>query len=74
LRFYRPNHVHYQPIVKSGGVKIVYSIDELIHSINSYLDNPGLDRDGRKRIIEEHCFKLDGKSGQRIGKFISGLA
>lgn len=69
-RFYTKHWVHYQPIVKSGGTRIVYSFEELLVAVNAYLKDPSLDRDGRKRIIDEQCYKLDGKSGERIGKFV----
>ncbi|HED38055.1 MAG TPA: hypothetical protein ENI76_07410 [Ignavibacteria bacterium] len=72
-RFYKPSHAHYQPIVKSGGVRITYSIDDLIEVINLYLNDPTLDKKGRRRIVEEQCYKLDGQSGKRIGIFLLSL-
>lgn len=69
-RFYEPSHAHYQPIVKSGGVRVAYNMEELIKYIKMYLENPSLDKEGRKRIINEQCWKLDGKSGERIGKYL----
>ena len=72
-RFYEPSHAHYQPIVKSGGVRIAYDIEELIKYINMYLENPFLDKEGRKRIINEQCWKLDGKSSERICNYILSL-
>lgn len=69
-KFYTVHHVHYQPIMQTGGVKIAYNIDELIKYINIYLENPSLDKEGRKRIVEEQCYKLDGRSGQRIGEYL----
>ncbi|MBU3925953.1 CDP-glycerol glycerophosphotransferase family protein [Patescibacteria group bacterium] len=69
-KFYTIHHVHYQPIMKTKGVKIAYNIDELVKYINMYLENPSLDKDNRKRIVEEQCYKLDGRSGQRIGEYL----
>lgn len=71
-RFYEPSHTHYQPIVKSGGIQIAYTLDELVSYINKYLLDPSLDREGRKRIILEQCYRLDGKAGKRIADFIIG--
>lgn len=68
--FYTPNHTHYQPIVKSGGVRIAYSFAELLRFINLYLENPRLEAAGRKKIVEEQCWKLDGQAGKRIGNFL----
>lgn len=61
---------HLKFIPKSGGVKMIKSADDLIKSINTYLDNPKLDSAGRKKIVAEHCGKLDGKVGERIGRYI----
>jgi hypothetical protein len=61
---------HYLPIIKSGGVKAVYNKEELVEAINTYLKDPSIDQEGRKRIVNEQCYKFDGKSGQRIGYFI----
>lgn len=72
-RFYTKQWVHYQPILKSGGTRVAYSLDELLAAINAYLKDPSLDREGRKRIVDEQCYKLDGKSGERIGKFVVSL-
>lgn len=72
-RFYLPSHDHYQPIVKSGGVRVAYSFDELVTLINLYLEQPSLDREGRKRIVQEQCYKLDGRAGERIGQAILNL-
>lgn len=72
-RFYKPSHAHYQPIMKTGGVRIAYNIDELVKYINMYLENPSLDKEGRKRIVDEQCYKLDGRSGERIGTHVFSL-
>ncbi|RLG57826.1 MAG: hypothetical protein DRN83_00835 [Hadesarchaea archaeon] len=61
---------HYEFIPKSGGVRLANSPEELISHINTYLDNPKLDSEGRKKIVAEHCGPQDGKCGERIGKFI----
>lgn len=61
---------HYQNIRNSGGVKMVENKEQLAEWINKYLDNPRIHSDGRKRIVEEQCWKLDGKAGERTAKFI----
>ncbi|KAF0119082.1 MAG: hypothetical protein FD151_2075 [bacterium] len=67
-RYY--DYDHYKNIVKTGGVKIAYSIGELIDYTNLYLKNPSIDAEGRKIIREEQCWKLDGNSGKRIAEYI----
>ena len=61
---------HYEFIPQSGGARIARNADELVEFINMYLDNPKLDSEGRKKIVAEHCGKLDGKCGERIARYI----
>jgi hypothetical protein len=67
-RYY--DYEHYKNIVKTDGVKIAYSKEELIDYINLYLNDPSIDAGGRKKIREEQCWKLDGNSGRRIAEYI----
>jgi hypothetical protein len=67
-RFY--DFEHYRNIVKTGGVKVAYSIEDLVSDVDVYLDNPEVDAAGRERIRKEQCWKLDGKSGERIARYI----
>jgi len=61
---------NYEFMEASGGIRIARNADQLIKYINMYLKNPQLDREGRKKIVAEHCGPQDGKAGERIGKFI----
>jgi len=63
-RFYEFNH--YLPIVKSGAVKIARSLDELITMILRYLEEPHLEKQERTNLRETMCYKLDGRSAQRV--------
>jgi hypothetical protein len=72
IRYY--DREHYVPIISSGGAQLVKSRDELLKIISDYLHNPRLDNEGRKRIVAEQCVAIDGRSGERIGKFISDVA
>jgi len=67
-RYY--DYTHYKNIVETGGAKIARDKEELIKYVNEYLKNPKLDSEGRKRIVDEMCYKLDGKAGKRIAKYI----
>ncbi len=64
---------HYRPVVESGGVRIARSPRELIEHINRYLENPDLDAPGRRQIVEQLCYRLDGKAGERIGRYLVEL-
>jgi hypothetical protein len=61
---------HFKLILNTGGTKAVYSSKELVETINAYLQNPELDREGRMRIVAEQCYKLDGQAGKRIGNYV----
>ncbi len=68
------DYTHYANVMKTGGVQLAKSPDDLISKINDYLKNPELDSKGRKRLRREQCFKVDGKAGVRIASFITDLA
>jgi CDP-glycerol glycerophosphotransferase (TagB/SpsB family) len=57
---------HYQPIVESGATRIAKSFDEFVSLIMRYLDNPGLESLERSRLRNTMCYKLDGRSVQRV--------
>jgi hypothetical protein len=70
-RYYNFNH--YKKIVETGGITIAESIDQTVEQIQRYLDNPKLEAEGRARIRDEQCYKLDGHSGERIGRYLIEL-
>lgn len=61
---------HYKNILRHGGVRLVLNESELILWIKRYLNDQSLDRDGRRLIAEEQCYKLDGQSSRRMSKVI----
>lgn len=61
---------HYQNAVKTGGIRYSKSREEFLSDINQYLKNPSLDREGRKRLVEEQCWRIDGRAGERIANLI----
>lgn len=67
-RFY--DYDHQRSILELGGIRLARSSEELIKYTKDYLDNPKLDEEGRKRIISERCWKLDGKSGERLADIL----
>ena len=62
---------HYQKAWASGGIKLVGNLDGLSDAIKNYLENPALDRERRKKLSESQCWKIDGKSGERVAKFLT---
>ena len=67
------NRTHYKNASDTGGIRHVYSIDQLIRAINDYYLNPNLDRESRNNIVKQQCWKLDGQSGRRVSEIIHRL-
>lgn len=61
---------HLQDVIKSGGVKIAFNEKEMIDAVNSYLKDPGLDAEGRKKMREMKCGPFPGNAGVRIADYI----
>lgn len=61
---------HYQPVLKSGAVKLANTETELIECLRSYLADPMGDEEGRRRLAGWECGSLDGRAGERVAKFI----
>lgn len=64
-RYYR-DFTHYRDITRTKGFKLAYSAEDLIKAVNSYLERPEQDSEGRKKIMEEFIWKLDGQSAKRV--------
>lgn len=56
---------HYRPIYEGGAVRLAKTDEELAELINLYLDNPALDRENRRRVVEDFVKFTDGRSYQR---------
>lgn len=64
---------HNQRIVESGGTQIANDPQQMITQIESYLADPTLDRDGRKRIVDREVGPNRGNAGKAIAARILGL-
>ena len=67
-RYY--HYSHYKDVVKTGGVKYVKDEKEMIYWIKRYLRDPFIDKDKRATLLFEQCWKLDGKSAERVVQII----
>ncbi|MBI4992211.1 MAG: CDP-glycerol glycerophosphotransferase family protein [Candidatus Harrisonbacteria bacterium] len=71
-RYYDYNH--FDPILKSGGVKLAENAEALAKSVKAYLQNPFLDEQGRRAIVRQECWNTDGKATERLANsLISAL-
>lgn len=66
-RYY--GYEHLSRVVKTGGMPVVRSFDELVEKLNKYLSEPSSDADGRRRIVGENAEPLGG-SGSRVAQAI----
>lgn len=53
-------------LVATRGVYLAENIDEFVGRLLRYFANPNLDSEGRKKVVEQYCLKLDGNSSQRL--------
>lgn len=67
-RYY--DYDHQRALLETGGIRLARNPEELVRYVNDYLKNPELDATGRKRIINDRCWKLDGHSGERLANII----
>ena len=57
---------HNQRLLKTGGVRMVYSSAEMIDAVKSYLEEPSRERDERKRIVAQEIGPHHGNAGAFI--------
>ncbi|MBI3274147.1 MAG: CDP-glycerol glycerophosphotransferase family protein [Candidatus Colwellbacteria bacterium] len=63
---------YYQKALRTGGIRLVNSEKELAFWVQRYLKNPSYDKENREHLVREQCQFTDGKSGERVGKYILG--
>lgn len=61
---------HQRHLLNIGGVKLANNMVELVQYVRTYLKNPDLDQVKRKDMIDAFCWRLDGKSGERVANFL----
>lgn len=67
-RFYEFDH--FAKLRETNGFDIVRSKDELVERINFLINNPTYKSIERKKIVEQQCYYMDGKSGFRTANHI----
>lgn len=61
---------HWRNISATGAVREVSTPEQMIDWVGRYLAEPGLDREGRRRVVLEQCQFLDGRAAERVGEFV----
>ncbi|GEM_PF-569132 len=67
------NESHNRRVMRSRGVRTVFTREELLEQTKRYLEEPRLDREGRDRLRVEECGPYPGCAGAAIGRFTAGL-
>ena len=65
---------HYRPVWQMGAVRLARSFDELAMHVNAYLDDPMLDREARRRLVELEVGVPLGHSSSRVADVLVSLA
>ncbi|MGH7831926.1 MAG: hypothetical protein ACREP8_17320, partial [Candidatus Binatia bacterium] len=65
---------HNQRVIRTGGVRTVFSMQELFEAINGYLENRRLDAEQRVTIRENEVGPFPGRAGEIIGGHLGRLA
>ncbi len=63
---YYAQYDHYRTVVESGAVRLARSPEELLAHVTTYLQDPGLEREERRRVVDLWCGPTDGGSGRRL--------
>ena len=64
---------HIQRVLKTGATRQAYTMEHLIELINLYLENPDLDKESRRRLVNQEITTNIGHAGEAIGKYIYSL-
>ena len=67
-QYYDYDHQRY--LVDTGGVKLATDMNNFLKYIKDYLNNPNLDKKERETITDSFCWKMDGKSGERVANVL----
>jgi CDP-glycerol glycerophosphotransferase (TagB/SpsB family) len=63
-RYYK--FTHYVNITRHNAARVAETPEQMIDWVNRYLADPSLDAEGRRRVVQEQCQFLDGRSGDRV--------
>lgn len=66
--------MHFKPIVQNDWAPLARSPEELLGMMRKALKDRSWYRGGRKKLVEEYVTFTDGKSYQRVARFIDDLA
>ncbi len=66
----RLQYIHHEKIISSGGIKVAYNFNDLFDYIGMYLNDPTIDKNNRLKLVKDQCYKIDGKSSERMANSV----
>ena len=57
---------HFANLTRHAAVKLADSPEQLVDGVAEYLTDPTIDAEGRRRLVQEQCQFLDGRSSERV--------
>ena len=57
---------HYRPVVDLGAARVAESLDALREGVHAYLEDRSRDAEGRRRLVEMQCGRVDGRASHRV--------
>jgi CDP-glycerol:poly(glycerophosphate) glycerophosphotransferase len=61
---------HFTNVVRHQAMKMADTPEQLVAAIGEYLVDPSIDADGRRRMVQEQCQFLDGRSSERVARYV----
>jgi hypothetical protein len=65
---------HYLPVMKYGAARVARSPEELAEHVNAYLEDPSLDREGRRKLVELEVGVPVGQASERVVEALERIA
>jgi len=65
---------HYRPVWQLGAARVARSMDALADHVNAYLNNPTLDRQERRRLVDLELGVASGRSAGRVAEALESIA
>ena len=68
-RYYR--FTHYVNVTRHNAARVAETPEHLVEYVGRYLEDPSLDREGRRAVAAEQCQFFDGRSASRVAGFVA---
>jgi CDP-glycerol glycerophosphotransferase (TagB/SpsB family) len=64
---------HLKAVLDTNGTRLAHNADELIEHINTYLQDPKIDAEGRALMRSKLLYKFDGNSSKRVADAVLSM-